>query len=571
MKKSALIVTESFIIGGMETRILDEIRGLRQFGFSIYIATDASRFDASLLDGLSDASVFFLDYDRRFSATAIIHCVDQLRSIICEQRIGAIHAHGFHAALIAAIAAQLHELSFILTIHGPAAIFDANPVVRQIYKHLIFPRADQINYVSAEVKAAVRGIGAYDSERIVPNFVDFKRFPPSSPAEPKDQRWVIVSRLSQEKLAGIISFIEHAAQSDIPGVVIIGDGPSKQELLDCIHDAGLEDFIEFWGARTDIPAIISDFAGVAGVGRVILEAIACLKPACVLGYSGGVKGLVTTRNFDRFLYSNFSGRNMPSLPVGIFQASLASIDQQDMEELRLFIDKNDPTASWDSFVEAGKSATSKNIPAVEFFYSSICYFHSRITHPYTQCEHFISKIITPLAHQWPKDKIDTSIDSSMLINESRRFSVDRPTKPKILLNPVVPENVTLAEIDDTTIASNENIEIDIPSYIQQPGIHKICCEYLINTDLTTAEFSALAAFRFSGEATPNIQIDGLMRSPDSKIGDFYYLRANSTSMQFFEFMLPKELAISQLIIMPWKLNSHANINIRHLRFFALNA
>ncbi len=59
-----------------------------------------------------------------------------------------------------------------------------------------------------------------------------------------------------------------------------------------------------------MPELISGCAGVAGMGRVVLEAVSAKKPVVLIGYDG-VKGVVREPLFVEAAFANFSGRGLP--------------------------------------------------------------------------------------------------------------------------------------------------------------------------------------------------------------------------------------------------------------------
>ena len=75
---------------------------------------------------------------------------------------------------------------------------------------------------------------------------------------------------------------------------------------------GILDFVEFYGISADVPKLMRSTAGVAGMGRVVLEGLACQKPVCLVGYDG-VKGIVDQDLIWQAARYNFSGRNLKSI------------------------------------------------------------------------------------------------------------------------------------------------------------------------------------------------------------------------------------------------------------------
>ena len=84
---------------------------------------------------------------------------------------------------------------------------------------------------------------------------------------------------------------------------------------------------------------------VLGMGRVVLEGLACNKPTILIGYEQ-VIGLVTMKRFSNYQQTNFSGRDQT--PVGHIKTIKETIDAINSDshsspELIASVDIND---SW---------------------------------------------------------------------------------------------------------------------------------------------------------------------------------------------------------------------------------
>lgn len=572
--KSVLITTDAFVLGGMETRLLGEIHELFMRECRIYLATDSAKFDLELLRKHPYISVAKLKFSGGFDLQNLIANVDMLRALICKNKIDLICSHGFHSSLASAIAAQLEGVTFITTIHGPGAVLGISPIAKFILERAVFDRADRINCISREIYSIVKPSVPNADIAITPNLIDTDQFSPRTPEVELDPRWVIVSRLSNEKLHGIVSFLEIAFLAGIPGVVIFGDGPIKKKIESVLDQAGIVKYVEFRGSNYSISKILNGFSGAAGVGRVILEAIASEVPACVLGYNGGIKGLVDTSNFHRFQHSNFSGRNMPTISLTKFRSSLSNIQHSEMENLRelakMEIGKTQLHLAADDYQ---RPYEKKSLLALETFYTAACFFESKIKAPYINSDIFIEDVLLPafsMSFKTTKAHLAWSDSFFKQISLSPNSDVELDN---IALRVAVEDNSIVASTERCTLSAKESITLDASPYIKAPGSHRIRCEYSIKKYKDFLRPPALLSIRFesSNESIKDMNIAGLAISPIQDVGYYRYFETFSTSGDAaFEFDVPKGYSVKEAVIRTWNSHQDTPLDFEYLRLIAFN-
>ncbi|MGQ7908899.1 glycosyltransferase family 4 protein, partial [Burkholderia sp. BC1] len=320
--KSLLIVTEQFTIGGLETHIRGEIEHLAKAGVAVHLAVGKDFQDVLLPAGLTSMT-YGLPLGPECSPEALLKAIDHLRQIIREHAIECVHVHPFSAIIPAVAAAELERVPYSITLHGPASLASYyGPIYDLLVKDIVLPSAPLIVAVSPEVQSLLTIHVPNKSVFCIPNAVAFEEslrmaLTPSS----MDLRWLVVSRLDEFKVQGIVDFCIKAKTCGIPGVVIAGDGPAKQKLLKMLEEQGTSDYVELAGASNEVPSLIQKFSGVAGMGRVVLEGISARKPVVLVGYDG-VKGVVDKQLLEKAAERNFSGRDLPVIGGNEFFAQL---------------------------------------------------------------------------------------------------------------------------------------------------------------------------------------------------------------------------------------------------------
>ncbi|WP_343293743.1 glycosyltransferase [Vandammella animalimorsus] len=308
--KSLLIVTEQFTLGGLETHIRGEIEYLSKAGVTVHLAAGKA-FEDALLPAELTSITHGLPLGPEHSLADLLSVIHHLRQIIRQHAIGFIHVHPFTSIIPAVVAAELESIPYAITLHGPASMASYGPIYDLLFKDIILPSAPLIIAVSPEVQDLLTVHASEQSVHYIPNSVTFEESPSAdSTVPPIDPRWLVVSRLDEFKVQGIFDFCSKAKLCGIPGVVIAGDGPAKQQLCQMLEEHGQSDYVELIGSSNEIPTLIQKFSGIAGMGRVVLEGISSRKLVILVGYDG-VKGVVDEQLLAKAAEHNFSGRNLP--------------------------------------------------------------------------------------------------------------------------------------------------------------------------------------------------------------------------------------------------------------------
>ncbi len=361
--KSILIVTELFTMGGLETHICGEIKRLGELGLDVHLATGKSFDNALLPTGFSNV-VSALPLGPEATPEELLFSINELRKIIREHSIDSVHIHPFASIIPAAIAAELEGIPFAITLHGPASLGGyGGPMYDFLVNNLILPNAKLVVAVSVETEKLLLDYVASESVAVIPNSVAFESSTDDTPAinEP-DSHWLIVSRLDQFKIPGILDFCIKSKLAGITRVNIVGDGPAKADLSRQLDDHGLANYAIFVGASTQVHSLMQKATGVAGMGRVVLEAIAAKKPVVLVGYDG-IKGVVNPRFLERAAEENLSGRGLPTIGPDTFSAQLKSIasGMNASELYALSKSRFNDLTNWSTFIDQLR-ATSPSIP-----------------------------------------------------------------------------------------------------------------------------------------------------------------------------------------------------------------
>ena len=310
-----LIVTETMGLGGVPTHILALAQSLLNKGRRVAIASAGGPFVRKLeAHGIAH---YCVPLNRK---RALPFAILQLYQIIRDNRFQLIHSHPRLKPILAGyLAATLNGVPTVTTVHGIFPTFLNYFYLRWMARRVIA--------VSQEVREHLVCTGrlSHNSISVIHNGIDLAKFVPPvtdlAKSSAAGTKIIYISRLAPEKLSAVNCFIDAALHvySELPDLqmTIVGSGREMESVAARVAKTNAQlghDCIKIVGGVTNPVSMIQEADAVVGVGRVILEAMACGKPAIVVGYSIGHKGgnfggIVKPDNISEILVCNFSGRH----------------------------------------------------------------------------------------------------------------------------------------------------------------------------------------------------------------------------------------------------------------------
>ncbi|MDR5826165.1 glycosyltransferase [Caballeronia sp. LZ043] len=334
--KSILIITELFEIGGLETHLRGEITWLSRNGYAVHLAT-GPRFDNALLPPEVSSVTSDLALGPEATWAQALETIESLRELIRTYSIDYVHAHPFTSLVPGMLVAELENLPFVMTLHGPASLAPCyGPIYDFLLTSVILPNASVITCVSEETAAIASPYLSNNNLIVISNGVDTSAFGNKGALSDTGAHWLVISRLDHAKVPGIVDFILKAFDAALPGVLVVGDGPARSLLEDCLSEKGLTNFARLIGAHTNIDELMAAAGGVAGMGRVVLEGLASRKPVFLVGYDG-VKGLMDGDLVAVAARANFSGRNLSTMSAEAFLEQASRVSAVDLEALHALV------------------------------------------------------------------------------------------------------------------------------------------------------------------------------------------------------------------------------------------
>ncbi|HHY10318.1 MAG TPA: glycosyltransferase family 4 protein [Firmicutes bacterium] len=226
--------------------------------------------------------------------------IRRLRLILKEERPQIVHAHGLKAALVTGLASRFPRRGrFLFTAHNmlpqPGSMFGR--LGHRFVKRWIFTGMDRIISVSDAVRSQLIKYAPAGKVLTIRNGITLPKFSGHSRKKARQLQglapdaWAVgtVARLIPGKgLTALLEAVSLAAKV-LPNLqlIVVGDGPKKDKLVQYSRGLGLEGHVSFLGWRDDVPQLMAGWECFAlpslseGFNLSVLEAMASRLPVVV--------------------------------------------------------------------------------------------------------------------------------------------------------------------------------------------------------------------------------------------------------------------------------------------------
>lgn len=268
-RKNVLVVSESFLQGGLERHLLNQYSGLKDkinftFAFSNYKPNN----------NLSKAKIYNITIGSKIKN--FLETVEQLVEIIEKERIDIIHVHPFNTIFPAMFASQITNKPIVYTVHGYASInFSRNKNIDILFRTFLNHCKPSVITVDEEYIDVLKQKYLVKNIAHIPNSIDTKLF--KNVKLVQNNKWLLISRLDIDKKNEIIEVFKNLNDMAIT-LDIVGDGSCLNELKQVATDLNIESKVNFKGSKEDIYKEIKNYNGIMGLGQVVLEGISSNLP-----------------------------------------------------------------------------------------------------------------------------------------------------------------------------------------------------------------------------------------------------------------------------------------------------
>jgi glycosyltransferase involved in cell wall biosynthesis len=321
------VVVDKFAYGGLETHLIDFASHAQpDHELHLILGMQADTRRAGTLVG---GRVLQVEMSPAQPAAAVVRGVELMTEYCLKAGLDLLHLHPFFSLHMGALAAALAGLPFIVTLHGPHSIRQSmidGALYAELLQDLVLGQAAHVLCVSEEVADEARALQPRARIHLLRNPVDLSLVRPASASAGGD--WALVGRLDHDKVPGMMHFIDLMSLARPLGRIrVFGRGESEELLKDWVERGGHCHTVSWEGFKADLPAQLTHgFAGVAGMGRVLLEAAALNLPFILVGYDG-TKGLVSLGELEGLAARNYSGRGLHTIGADRLAQHLAALEE----------------------------------------------------------------------------------------------------------------------------------------------------------------------------------------------------------------------------------------------------
>lgn len=230
-----------------------------------------------------------------------LRCIKGLVKLIREQQIDIIHTHGYKSDILGLIAAKITGIKSLATPHG---FENAKDFKLQMFIKLGCLALKYHNYVaplSEELMEDMRRLKIKNEKiRLIKNGVDLdeidnvRDLPAESLFNSSDKIIGYVGQVAHRKNIGdmIKAFDLLYTKHKNIGLIIVGDGPQREEMEALARSMASGKKIEFWGYRKDRLKILKGMdlftmtSSLEGIPRCMMEAMGMGKPVAAFNIPG---------------------------------------------------------------------------------------------------------------------------------------------------------------------------------------------------------------------------------------------------------------------------------------------
>lgn len=345
MKKSLMIVTEAFDIGGVETYIRTEIEELTGQGWAVHLVCGRN-YSPVLIPECVASITSGVALGPEAGIGDFLKAIDIIVEVGRAHAVSLIHAHPFTSNIVALASAQELRVPLFLTLHGPSSIVGTYGAIYDfMVGSMVLPSASAVFAVSEEVRNLAKSYVPHDRLQLQRNAV--------APVDAgtdiaENGRWLLVSRLDSAKIPGVLEFVEVLLEMPGMAVDICGDGPERSRIEDQFVTAIAGGRLRLLGTSASVQSMMPSYLGVAGMGRVVIEGMVQGLPIVLVGYDG-VKGVLDDSLRERAAKSNYSGRGLPSVGPVELRKQLANLARMPMADTERVRELHDPATIWSGF------------------------------------------------------------------------------------------------------------------------------------------------------------------------------------------------------------------------------
>lgn len=304
MKINVLHCLDSFLIGGTETQSVRLITNLDREKYDLHIAVRQDK--GPLRERLEGLGIPISEYPvKSLRGRSFLSSARRLARYLREKDIHVIHCHDYPTNILGLISAMLASTPVRI---GSRREMGTRPFSEKAFQRIVWAGAQRIIVNSEAVKRLIVGEEFVDEEKVsvIYNCVETDKIVTAPPLLGKKRKELGFG--AREPLIGMVANFytskDHPvllrAVSRLVGdypdlrVVLVGDGPERNNIVSCAEELGILDNIVFLGQRNDVYEIVGIFdvavlsSHTEGFSNAVLEYMAAARPVVATTAGGNI-------------------------------------------------------------------------------------------------------------------------------------------------------------------------------------------------------------------------------------------------------------------------------------------
>lgn len=296
-----VLLTTGLGVGGAERQVCDLADSFQEFGHEVMIVY----MTGEALVKPRSVSVILKKIRINKNIFSFVKWFFSFVKTVNEFKPDVIHSHMVHANIMARLASIFVDknIKVISTAHSTNEGGRLRMLAYRLTDHL----ADISTNVSQEaVDVFIKKKAAPEGRMIVMhNGIDTNKFRPAEDSKLtfevdkiKEKKFLAVGRLVEAKdYPNLLHAFDIISKENNVRLIIVGDGPLRENLFNLCENLGIKDKVDFLGVRNDIPVLMNmaDYFVLSsaweGFGLVVAEAMATEK-IVIATNCGGVAEVV---------------------------------------------------------------------------------------------------------------------------------------------------------------------------------------------------------------------------------------------------------------------------------------
>lgn len=290
------------------------IYGAERWTYALIRSMDADMFESTVItigdkDGADLFYKFLLSENHAAEHMPIAGRINKkligaVKKYLLDNKVDILHTHGFKADVIGYFAARKSHIALVSTLHGWSQDEGLQIKLYERAARFFLKRFDCVFPNSPMLEENMLKTG-FDPARVklIMNAVDLSgvEFVPKIHRSGEPYRFIFVGRLCRPKgvyeLIEAFSLLQSSARVEL---MVVGDGPEKDNLVELSQSLEIADKILFTGAVRDVFTYMDKAHAFVlpsyseGIPRVVMEAFAAGVPVISTNIPG-VKQLITDK------------------------------------------------------------------------------------------------------------------------------------------------------------------------------------------------------------------------------------------------------------------------------------